>query len=155
MRQQVPEICAAGMPITREMFVTALAIEKHGDIGIARLPHDAPLGVNAAAERGMLLVAHEGVDFIDKAKRVGTNVHVVCGKMLGNRANVGALIQGRIVGTGGREWPGADFRASRHPQGNSRDRRHRGRDAAECSACAVRQVRQVASLFERSRQLRT
>ena len=48
----------------------------------------------------MLLVAHEGLNFIDKVERVGTNLDIGGGELLGNRANVGALIQGGIVGTG-------------------------------------------------------
>jgi hypothetical protein len=78
------------------MFVAALAIEEHGNVGIARQPHEAPLNISAATQRGVLLMANEGVNFIDELKRIGTNLHIRCGELLRNGVNVG--FPGRRIG---------------------------------------------------------
>ena len=48
----------------------------------------------------MPVVTHKTVNFIDETKRVGTNLDIGGGELLGNRTDKGALIHGRIVGTG-------------------------------------------------------
>src|SRR6476660_2855871 len=100
IEQEILKISAPRILIARQMFVAALAIEKHGDVGIARQPHDAPLSINAATQRGMLLMAYEGVNLIDESKGIGINLDIRRGEPLGNGTNVGSLIRSGILGPG-------------------------------------------------------